>query len=65
MGTAATGRQYRISTPIEPGDTQLDVLIFVPSGCPAPPRARVVVQREGEAPIQDEVVVTEVVGAAA
>lgn len=65
MGTASTGRQYRISTPIEPGDTQLDVLIFVPAGCPAPPSARVVVQREGEAPIQDEALVTEVVGAAA
>ena len=64
MGTAVAGRQYRITTPIEPGDTQVDVVIFVPAECQGAPRARVEVQREGEAPCAADVAVTEL-GAAA
>ena len=64
MGTAVTGRRYRITTPIEPGDTQVDVVIFVPSECRGAPLARVELQREGEAPCAADVAVVEL-GAAA
>ena len=60
MGTATIGRQYTVTIPIEPGDTQADVLIFVPAGCPVPPKARVTVQRQGEASISEAIEVHEV-----
>ena len=55
MGTA--GKEYAVTIPIEPGDTQARVCIVLPAGCQDRPKARVVVQREGEAPISEELVV--------
>ena len=56
MGTV-TGREYAITIPIEPGDTQARVIVVVPSSCSAPPRMRVVVKREGLADISEDLVV--------
>ena len=58
MGTA--GREFAVTIPIEPGDTQARVFVILPTGCRDKPKARVVVQREGEADISETVEVSEV-----
>ena len=55
MGTA--GRTFAMTFPIEPGDTQARVFLVLPDGCQAAPKARVVLKREGEADISEELVV--------
>jgi len=55
MGTA--GRTFAVTFPIEPGDTQARVLLVLPNECQATPKARVVLKREGEADISEELVV--------
>ena len=45
---------------IEPGDQQARVVIRLPEGCPVPAKAKVVVQRDGQAPIEGELEVHEV-----
>ena len=58
MGTA--GREFAVTIPIEPGDTQADVVIRLPLGCPVPEKARVAVKREGQADVVGDVEVHEV-----
>jgi hypothetical protein len=58
MGTA--GKQFTMTIPIEPGDTQADVVIRLPLGCPVPEKARVAVKREGQADVVGDVEVHEV-----
>jgi hypothetical protein len=58
MGTA--GKQFTMTIPIEPGDTQADVVIQLPLGCPVPGKARVAVKREGNADVVGDVEVHEV-----
>ena len=55
MGTA--GKEYAVVVHIEPGDRQARVVLVLPSGCQDKPKARVVVEREGEAPISEELAV--------
>lgn len=53
MGTV-TGREFAAIIPIEPGDTQARVIVVLPSGSQDRPKMRVVVQRDGEAAISEE-----------
>ena len=45
---------------IEPGDKQAQVVIRLPEGCPVPTKAKVTVEREGQASIEGELEVREV-----
>ena len=58
MGTA--GKTCAMTLDIEPGDQQAQVVIRLPEGCPVPTKARVTVQRDGQAPIEGELEVHEV-----
>jgi hypothetical protein len=53
MGTVAR-KEYAVVVHIEPGDRQARVVLVLPVGAQDRPKARVVVQREGEAPISEE-----------
>jgi hypothetical protein len=55
MGTA--GKEYAVTVHNQPGDTQTRVIFVLPPGCQIKPKARAVVEREGEAPISEELVV--------
>jgi hypothetical protein len=52
MGTAGT--EYAYILPIEPGDTQARLVVVVPVGCLGKSKVRAIVEREGEAPISEE-----------
>ena len=58
MGTA--GKTCAMTLDIEPGDQQAEVVLRLPEGCPLPTKAKVVVQRDGQAPIEGELEVREV-----
>jgi hypothetical protein len=58
MGTA--GKAYAAVIPIEPGDTQARVLFIPASDGQGKPKARVVMQREGEADIHEDIELKEV-----
>ena len=53
MGTT-TGKEYAAVLHLEPGDTQARIVVIVPAGCQERPKVRATVQREGEAPISEE-----------
>ena len=55
MGKA--GKEYAVTVNLLPGDRQARVVLVLPSGCQDRPKARVVVEREGEAPISEELAV--------
>jgi hypothetical protein len=55
MGTA--GKEYAVVVHIEPGDRQARVVLVLPVEAKDRPKARVVVEREGEAPISEELAV--------
>jgi len=58
MGTA--GKTCAMTLDIEPGDQKAQVVLHVPEGFPLPTKAKVTVQREGQAPIEGELEVKEV-----
>ena len=53
---ATAGTEYAYILPIEPGDTQARLVVVVPAGCAGRPKVRAIVEREGEAPISEELV---------
>ena len=55
MGTA--GKSFAVTVHNQPGDTQTRVVFVLPAGCQDKPKARAYVEREGEAPISEELAV--------
>ena len=57
---ATAGKNIAMTLDIDPGDQQAKLVLRLPEGCPVPTKAKVTVQREGQAPLEGEIEVREV-----